>query len=129
MRKDPDFRRLAYLIITLGAMLSFAGAFVPHFATGHRLHLGALFAGLLPYVVYGIFSDVVRGWSLLVTGALLLGIDLGVKIPERFLHYTGYTSGKIYYAPLMATLVIIVVLGIAARRENRWRGEKEKKTD
>lgn len=124
MRKDPDFRRLAYLLITLGVMLSFAGAFVPHFATGHKLHLGVLFAGLLPYVVYGIFSDVVRGWSLLVTGVLLLGIDLGVKIPERFLHYDGYASGRIYYASLIVTLAVIVVLGIAARREGRWEGEK-----
>lgn len=120
MRKDPDFRRLAYLIITLGVMLSFAGAFLPHFTTGHRLNLGALFAGLLPYVVYGLFSDLVRGWILLVTGAFLLGIDLGVKIPERFLYYDGYSSGRIYYASLIVTLAVIVVLGIAARRERRW---------
>lgn len=124
MRKDPDFRRFAYFIIALGVMLSFAGAFIPHFTTGHKLHLGVLFAGLLPYVVYGIFSDVVRGWSLLVTGVLLLGIDLGVKIPERFLHYDGYASGRIYYASLIVTLAVIAVLGIAARRESRWDGEK-----
>lgn len=129
MRRDPDFRSFAYGIIALGTLLSFAAAFVPHFAAGYRLHVGALLAGLLPYLVYAAFSDAVRGWALLATGALLLGIDLGVKIPERFLHYDGYASGRIYYAAIIVTLAIIVVLGIAARRENRWWGEKDKKID
>jgi hypothetical protein len=132
MHKDPDFRLFAWFIIAFGAMLSFAAAAVPHFATGYRLHLGVLFAGLLPYFVYASFSDVVRGWALPATGALLLGIDLGVKIPERFLHYDGYASGRIYFASLVMTLVAVVALGIAARRENRWRGEsggKQKKPD
>jgi len=127
MHQNPDFRWFAWFIIASGAALSFAAAAVPHFATGYRLHLGVLFAGLLPYVVYASFNDVVRGWALLATGALLLGIDLGVKIPERFLHYDGYASGRIYIASLVMTLVAVVVLGIAARRENRWRGENEKK--
>jgi hypothetical protein len=128
MRQNPDFRWFAWFIIASGAVLSFAAAAVPHFATGYRLHLGVLFAGLLPYVVYASFSDVVRGWALLATGALLLGIDLGVKIPERFLHYDGYASGRIYIASLVMTLAAVVVLGIAARQENRWRGENEKKS-
>ena len=123
MRKDPDFRRLAYLIIALGVMFSFVCAFVPHFTAGHRLHLGVLFAGLLPYVVYGLFSDLVRGWLLLITGVLIFGVDLGVKIPERFLHYDGYASGVIYYASFISTLAAIVLLGIGARMEKRWRGE------
>jgi hypothetical protein len=129
MHQNPDLRWFGWLIIASGAALSFAAAAVPHFATGYRLHLGVLFAGLLPYVVYASFSDVVRGWALLATGALLLGIDLGVKIPERFLHYDAYASGRIYIASIVMTLVAVVALGIAARRENRWWGEKEKKTD
>lgn len=129
MQQNPDFRWFAWFIIAAGAALSFAAAAVPHFATGYRLHLGVLFAGLLPYVVYGVFSDVVRGWALLAAGALLLGIDLGVKIPERFLDYDAYASGRIYIASLVMTLVAVVVLGIAARREHRWWGEKEEKVD
>ncbi|MEW6332315.1 MAG: hypothetical protein AB1560_12730 [Pseudomonadota bacterium] len=126
MQQNPDFRWFAWFIIASGAMLGFAAAAVPHFDTGYRLDLGVLFAGLLPYVVYAVFSDVVRGWALLATGALLLGIDLGVKIPERFLHYDGYAGGRIYLASLVMTLLAIVVLGIAARREHRWWGDKEK---
>ena len=123
MCKDPDFRLFAYLVITLGVMLSFAAAVVPHYDTGYILLLGVASAGLLPYVVYGFFSDLVRGWWLLITGAFIFGADLGVKIPERFLHYDGYASGVIYYAPFISTLAAIVLLGIGARKEKRWRGE------
>jgi len=123
MRKDTDFRLFAYLVIALGVMLSFAAAVVPHYDTGYILLLGVASAGLLPYVVYGFFSDLVRGWWLLITGAFIFGADLGVKIPERFLHYDGYASGVIYYAPFISTLAAIVLLGIGARMEKRWRGE------
>jgi len=123
MRMDPDFRLFAYLVITLGAMLSFATAVVPHYDAGYTLLLSVVFAGLLPYVVYGLFSDLVRGWWLLITGALIFVVDLGVKIPERFLHYDGYASGVIYYASFISTLAAIVLLGIGARQEKRWRGE------
>ena len=123
MRKDPDFRLFAYLVIALGLMLSFAAAVVPHYDTGYILLLGVASAGLLPYVVYGFFSDLVRGWWLLITGALIFGADLGVKIPERFLHYDGYANGVIYYAPFISTLAAIVLLGIGVRQEKRWRGE------
>ena len=124
MRTDPDFRLFAYLVITLGVMLSFAAAVVPHYAAGHTLLLVVAFAGLLPYVVYGLFSDLVRGWRLLITGALIFGVDLGVKIPERFLYYDGYASGVVYYAPFISTLAAIVLLGIGARKEKRGDGEE-----
>ncbi|MDO8595086.1 MAG: hypothetical protein Q7R45_00530 [Sulfuricaulis sp.] len=123
MRKDPDFQLFAYLVITLGVMLSFATAVVPHYTAGHTLLLRVAFTGLLPYVVYGLFSDLVRGWLLLITGVLIFGVDLGVKIPERFLHYDGYASGVIYYAPFISTLAASVLLGIGARMEKRWQGE------
>jgi hypothetical protein len=123
MREDPDFRLFAYLVIALGVMLSFVVAVVPHYTTGHVLLLSVALAGLLPYVVYGLFIDMVRGWLLLITGVLIFGVDLGVKIPERFLHYDGYASGVIYYAPFISTLAAIVLLGIGARKEKRWQGE------
>ena len=123
MHQDFDFRPFAYLIIALGMMLSFAAAVVPHFDTGYTLLLTVLLVSLLPYIVYGLFTDIVRGWPLLIAGALLFGVDIGVKIPERFLHYHEYTDSAIYYAPLVSTLIIIVILAIGARQEHRWMGE------
>ncbi len=119
-----DFRNFAYSIITLGCVLSFAAAIVPFFDDGYHLIASVLFVWLLPYIIYGIFTDLVRGWALVVTGVLILGIDVAVIVPERYLHYTGYTDGVVYYAALMATVLAAVILGIGARREQRWCGEK-----
>lgn len=123
MRADRDFRPFGYFIIALGGLLNFASAVVPFYGAGYRLFASVLFIGLMPYIVYGFFTDVVRGWPLLVAGALIFGIDIGVKIPERFLHYDGYTGGGVYDASLISTAVALVILGIGARRERRRCGE------
>ncbi|HEX9627971.1 MAG TPA: hypothetical protein VGA00_13615 [Acidiferrobacterales bacterium] len=118
MEKFPDFRALAYLFVTAGCVLTAASAVVPFYDAGYRLAFGVLLVGLIPYLAYAALSDIVRGWPLLIAGALVLGIDLGVRIPERFIHYDGYASGAVYYAPLFSTLVVIpVILGIGARRQ------------
>jgi hypothetical protein len=122
MLASPAIRLIICIIIALGVMLSIACAVVPHFTTGYTLHLGVLFAGLLPYLIYGMFINLVRGEPLLAIGVLLLGIDLTVKIPERFLDYDGYTGGAIYILPLIVSLLLMIVLGILARRANLWWG-------
>lgn len=112
----PDFRCFAYFFIALGTALSFVTAMVPFFTSGYVLRPGVLLAGLLPYVVYGSLSNLVRGWPLLIVGIFLLIVDLLIKIPERFLRYDGYADGLIYYWPLTATLAVSVVLGFAAKK-------------
>ena len=130
MRHDSDFRRFAYVVIILGGVLSFATAVTPFYGAGYSLRLDILLIGLLPYVVYGLLTDVVRGWALLIAGALLLGIDLGVKIPWRFLHHDGDSENILYYAALVLSfLVLPVILGIGARREKRWCGEPPEKPE
>ncbi len=115
MREDPDFRPVAYALITVGSALAFVTAVVPHYSAGHRLLLDVLLIGLLPYVVYAFFTEQVRGWPLLAAGVLTLVVDLAVKIPERFLYYDGYQSGLVYRWPLAASLVMLpLLLGTAA---------------
>jgi len=130
MQQDSDFRRFAYVIIILGGILSFAAAVTPFYGAGYTLRVDILLIGLLPYVVYGLCTDVVRGWALLIAGALLLGADLGVKIPWRFLHRDGDTESILYYASLVMSFVVLpLILGIGARREKRWCGEPPEKTE
>lgn len=126
MRQEPDFRCFAYLIIALGCALTFAAAVAPFYNGSYELRMAVLAVGLMPYIVYGLLTDVVRGWPLLIAGMLVFGIDLGVTIPERFVHYDGYAGNAIYYAPLLSTFVILpLILGIGARLEKRWCGERE----
>ena len=127
MRHDSDFRRFAYVVIILGGVLSFATAVTPFYGAGYTLRVDILLIGLLPYVVYGLCTDVVRGWALLIAGALLLGVDLGVKIPWRFLHHDGDSENILYYTSLVLSFVALpLILGLGARREKRWCGEPAK---
>jgi hypothetical protein len=120
MRTETDFRCLAYAILLAGTAVSAAASVVPHYGAGFLLDVGVLAVGLLPYVVYGTLTQVVRGWGALLAGALILALDLAVKLPERFLHYDGYADGWVYWAPLISTFVILpVVFGVAARGGGR----------
>jgi hypothetical protein len=123
MRARTGFRRLAYLVVSLGASLAFAVAIVPFYEAGHRLALDLLLLGLLPYIVYGAFTGVVRGPALAVAGVLLLAIELGVRIPERYVSHDGFADGSVYWAPLAATFVLLpLVLGIGWWRAKRHGG-------
>lgn len=115
MSEQRDFRPFAYLVVTAGVILAFATAVVPHYTAGHRLLFDVLLIGLLPYLVYGASVTVVRGWPLPVAGALVLGIDAAVKIPERFLRDEVLATSAVYYAPLVSTFVVLpIVFGLSA---------------
>ncbi len=117
-------RPVAYLVIRLGCVLDFAVSVIPNDQVGYKLDMAALLIGLLPYVVYGTFTDIVRGWLLAVSGFVILAIDLLVKIPERFAHYDGFADHAVYYAPLISTFVVLpILLGIGVKLEKRWWGE------
>ena len=70
---------LAYPVITGGCLLAVVTAFEPQ-ATG-AWHLAGtwLFCGLIPYIVYGSFSTVLDGCTLLVTGIVLIAVDLTAR--------------------------------------------------
>ncbi|MGD2057016.1 MAG: hypothetical protein PVJ15_09440 [Gammaproteobacteria bacterium] len=112
MRSELDARPFAYLVIMAGLVLAALTAVVPHYNTGYRLMFSVLLAGLLPYLVYGVLTELVRGWALILPGLLLLAFHLWLTITERYLHYDGYTDGLIYYLPVGLAL-FGVPLGIA----------------
>ena len=83
MISDKVYRRIAYIIITIGVVLSLWIAVVPHFDAGHRLDVYLLLLGLLPYFIYGVLTAVLHRWALLIPGLLTLAVDLLLRLPER----------------------------------------------
>ena len=69
--KMPPARVVAFLIVALGVALSFAGAVRPHFGSFH-LHAGLLILGMIPYLLYAVLTQFLKGGLLVGIGVLIL---------------------------------------------------------
>lgn len=116
MTPSRDPRPAAYLIILLGLGLAAAAALVPFYHVAYLLEPGILLAVLMPFLLYGLFIESLRGSWLLATGLLLLAANLVLVAFERYLRYDGYADDLIYWVP---TLAAVVVLPIAYRLGRR----------
>ena len=110
MTQPLDYRPAAYLIILLGLGAAAAASLVPFYNAGYLLEPGVLLAVLMPFLLYGLFIESLRGPWLLASGLLLLAASLALVVPERYLHYNGYADDVIYWVP---TLTAVIVMPIA----------------
>jgi hypothetical protein len=104
-----DFRPAAYAIILFGFALAAVAALVPFFTGTYHLETGVFAALLSPFLLYGVFSEDLRGWWLLGSGLVLLSICLALVIFERYLNYAGYGDAMIYWVPLVASGIVLPV--------------------
>ena len=116
MPPSRDPRPAASLIILFGLGLAAAAALGPVYPVAYLLEPGILLAVLMPFLLYGLFIESLRGSWLLATGLLLLAANLVLVAFERYLRYDGYTDDLIYWVP---TLAAVVVLPIAYRLGRR----------
>jgi len=105
-----------YLIIIIGLTLSLISALVPHFEAGYRLTLNVFIAGMLPYLVYGIAVPLLRGPLTTIVGLLIVLAHACLVINERFIGGADYSSGTIYFGPLLLAVLAIPLVVIAYKR-------------
>ena len=117
MTTTRDPRPAAYLIILLGLGGAATASLVPFYNAGYVLEPGVLLAVLMPFLLYGLFIESLRGPWLLASGLVLLAANLMLVAFERYLHYNGYADERIYWLP---TLAAAIVLPIAY-----WRGRRD----
>ena len=116
MSKHLNSRAIAYSIIVLGVFLSIITAVVPNYTVGYKLLFNVFLFGLVPYVMYGLMTELLRGWLLIVPGLLILAIDLFVKLPERFPNFSEYSNIAVYWDPLFSAFIIIPISYFLARK-------------
>jgi hypothetical protein len=112
-----DCRRAAYLIIAVGCAAALVAALVPFYSVGYVVDALALAAVLTPFVLYGMFTESLRGPWLLGSGLVLLGVTLAVVINERFLDYDGYRDATLYWVPLLTLAIVLPVAYAFGRRD------------
>ncbi|MHB0974202.1 MAG: hypothetical protein ACYC0P_08155 [Thiobacillus sp.] len=118
MTTTLDYRPAAYLIILLGLGGAAAASVVPFYTAGYELKPGVLLAVLMPFLLYGLFTESLRAAWLLASGLLLLAISLALVVPERFLHYDGYADDMIYWAPTLAAAIVLPIAYRLGRRKD-----------
>lgn len=116
MTANLNYRPAAYLIILLGCLVAGAASLVPFYTVGYRVDAIALAAVLTPFVIYGMFSESLRGPWLLATGLVLLGVTTAVVVDERFVDYDGYRDATVYWVPLLAVAIVLPVAYALGKR-------------
>ena len=69
---------VAFVIVAMGCVLALLGSVRPHYDTGYHLHAGILFAGLVPYLLYAVLTEFLRGPFLIAIGTAILLINVVV---------------------------------------------------
>ena len=118
MNRVAQTRSAAYLIVLAGLAVSFYVALVPHYDAGYRLAFSVFLTGILPYLVYGVLPEYVRGARLVLSGVVLLVVDILVRVPMRWsVGPEGYGDG-IYWVSV-ALAAALSVAAVAVRLADR----------
>jgi hypothetical protein len=109
-----------YLILLTGLILSLISALVPHFEAGYRLTVSVFVAGMLPYLVYGIAVPLMRGAVTTVTGVIIVLVHAWLVINERFVANADYSDARIYYIPVILSIVVLPVVAAAINKSGKY---------
>jgi hypothetical protein len=104
------------LVIAAGVVLSFLSALVPFFAASYRLDYVVMFAGLLPYLVYGCAAPVLARGIAVASGLLLLLAHGALLIGARLGDAGDYSSGMLHYGPIVLAVLMLPLLVLALRQ-------------
>jgi hypothetical protein len=105
-------RPLAYWLVTFGCVLSLVTAFEPEPTGAWHLAAGYLVFGLIPYIVYGSFTDILNGCTLVIAGSILLVADLLARFGAGI---TATARDDVHAAIWLCLFLVLLVLplGIA----------------
>ena len=109
-----------YFFILIGLLLSLISALVPHFDAGYTLMLSVFAAGILPYLVYSVAVTLRRGTLVTVTGFIIVVIHTWLVITERITGHADYSSGMIFYVPMVMALVMLPLAITTIRSASKY---------
>lgn len=108
MNMNPTLRTVLYIVVAFGCALAMATAVIPHYEH-HALWFSVLLIGVMPYLIYLVLTEIHPSTALILGGLAVLGIDAIVKFFQRFVAFDQYASGAIYYIPIVASIVILII--------------------
>ena len=104
------------LVISGGLVLSFLSGLTPHFTAGYRLDFAVIFAGLLPYIVYGSAAPVLARAIGSVSGMLLLLAHVALVAGVRLAHIGDHSNSMLIYFPVLLAVLMLPLVFLAQRQ-------------
>ena len=98
---------LVYWLVTFGCVLALVTAFEPEPTGAWHLATGYLIFGLIPYIVYGSFTDILNGCTLVIAGSILLVSDLLARFGADI---TSAAGESVYAAIWLCLFLVLLVL-------------------
>ncbi len=108
MNMNPTLRSMIYIVVAFGCALAMATAVVPHYEH-HALWFSVLLIGIIPYLTYLVLTEIQPSTALMLGGLAVLGLDAIVKFFQRFIAFDQYAGGAIYYIPIAASIVMLII--------------------
>ena len=109
-----------YFFILLGLLLSLISALVPHFDAGYTLMLSVFAAGILPYLVYSVAVTLRSGTLITAIGFFIVVIHAWLVMSERIIGHADYSSGMIFYLPMVMALAMLPLAITTIRRASKF---------
>ena len=116
MTNESFTQRTLFGVISFGIIVAFITSVMSHYATSHRLAVDVLMIGLIPYVLYGILSQYIQGYKLLVIGVLVLSLDIVIKLPAWVVMAHDELPSTLYLTPIISSIVILVAIVVFETR-------------
>ncbi len=98
---------VAYAVIVAGCILALITALAPQPTGAYRLSGTFLALGVLPYVVYGSFTSMLKCCPLIGAGMALLLIDLAARFGAQVIHIDHASAMPAFYLSLVLTVLVI----------------------
>ena len=106
-RQRAIAKPMAYWIVTAGCILATATALAPLPSGAYRLSGAFLMLGIMPYIVYGSFTEVLKCCPLIGAGIALLLADLVARFGIQIIHTDHASAMPAVYLSLVLTLLVI----------------------
>ena len=106
-RQKEIAKPVAHWIVIAGCILSTATALAPQPTGAYELSGAFLMLGILPYIVYGSFTEVFKCCPLIGAGIALLLADLVARFGTQIIHTAHASAMPALYLSLILTLLVI----------------------
>lgn len=102
-------KQLAYLFVTAGCILALITALAPLPTGSFKLSGTYLLLGVLPYIVYGAFTELLKGFTLISAGVVLLAADVLGRFAAQITHVAHASA-----LPALSLCLLLIFIALPA---------------